>query len=88
MHVLPHKRRHARVLLSSLSPLATLKAVGANQFLTGDSVSVADLCVFGCLRAIEGMDTHAEVLAAHDDLRAWYNRVADAVGESACVQWT
>ncbi len=64
-----------------------MQAVGSKKFLAGDDVTVADLCVFGCLRAIEHMDTFRDVLGAHAPLKEWYDRVAEEVGASACSEW-
>lgn len=54
-------------------------AVGKADFLGGSSPNFADLCVFGTLRAIEGLDTHAMVLR-ETKVGPWYDRMAARVG--------
>ena len=56
------------------------------EFLGGADPSLADLCVFGCIRAIAGLDTHTEVVA-DPRVRDWYTRVAARVGGSAERPW-
>jgi microsomal prostaglandin-E synthase 2 len=55
---------------------------GQGTFQGGDSPSMADVCVFGCLRSITGLDTHTEVVNDPRILQ-WYKSMVAAVGESA-----
>lgn len=57
-------------------------AVGDARFLGGDSPSKADLCVFGALRAVQGLDTERDMFA-HSGIRPWFERMTAAVGASA-----
>ena len=60
-------------------------AVGNKDFMGGSSPNLADLCVFGTLRSLEGMATHREVLS-QTDIRPWYERMSRAVGERNCCR--
>ena len=62
---------------------AWVAAVGPTQpFLGGTQPSTADLCVFGVLRAVRGLDTERDMFV-HSGIRPWYERMTDAVGPSA-----
>jgi len=54
-------------------------AIGKSDFLGGASPNLADLCVFGTLRSIEGLETHAIVLR-ETQVGPWYERMAGRVG--------
>eukprot|EP00177_Eucheuma_denticulatum_P007434 GFKZ01013531.1.p1 GENE.GFKZ01013531.1~~GFKZ01013531.1.p1 ORF type:complete len:319 (+),score=48.14 GFKZ01013531.1:239-1195(+) len=54
-------------------------------FFGGERPGMADLSVYGVLKAIQGFDTFAEMVAGNDDLREWFERVRDAVGEEAVL---
>lgn len=41
-------------------------------FVGGTKPNLGDLCVFGCIKAIEGLDTHKDVLAI-EGVAPWYN---------------
>lgn len=43
-------------------------------FIGGDRPNLGDLCVFGCIKAIEGLDTHKDVLAL-DGVGVWYEQM-------------
>lgn len=34
------------------------RQVGSKPFVAGDKPNLGDLCVYACIRAIEGMDAH------------------------------
>ena len=62
---------------------AWVAEVGPNRpFLGGNTPGTADLCVFGALRAVRGLDTERDIFE-HSSIRSWYERVAMAVGPSA-----
>jgi glutathione S-transferase len=48
-------------------------------FAGGEEPHLGDLAVFGCLRAIEGLDTHSEALRDQPDIAAWYERMMDVL---------
>lgn len=43
-------------------------------FVGGHRPNLGDLCVFGCIKAIEGLDTHKDVLAL-DGVGQWYQHM-------------
>lgn len=45
-----------------------------SPFLGGGKPNLGDLCVFGCIKAIEGMDTHRDVLS-REGVAPWYQRM-------------
>eukprot|EP00752_Nemacystus_decipiens_P001555 g1522.t1 len=47
-------------------------------FVGGDRPNLGDLCVFGCIRAIEGLDTHKDVLA-REGVGAWYKNMVSTL---------
>jgi microsomal prostaglandin-E synthase 2 len=58
-------------------------ALGGRDFLGGARPNLADLAVFGTLRAVDGLDTSRELLAARADAFApWAARMRLAVGGS------
>ena len=60
-----------------------MNAVGDHRFLGNDErPTLADLGVFGVLRAIRDYDTFADIMA-NTKIASWYFRVAEAVGESS-----
>jgi microsomal prostaglandin-E synthase 2 len=59
--------------------------VGDKPFLSGNTPNVGDLCVYACIRAIEGLDAHKDLLA-NTGIGPWYTRVEHAIGASSCVQ--
>ena len=58
------------------------EALGARKFMGGETPNLADLSLFGVLRAVKGFDTHADVMA-HTALRPWYERMEAEVGASS-----
>jgi len=60
-------------------------AVGAQDFLGGSNPNLADLCVFGTLRSLEGFATHREILA-ETEVGPWYERMGTAVGARNCAR--
>ena len=61
-------------------------AIGPRRdFLGGRDPNLADLAVFGVIRAIAGMDTFTDVMA-NTRLQPWYARMAAAVGEPSRLQ--
>lgn len=59
--------------------------VGDKPFLSGNTPNLGDLCVYACIRAIEGMDAHKDLMA-NTGIAAWYTRVENAIGAVACVK--
>lgn len=59
--------------------------VGDKPFLSGNQPNLGDLCVYACIRAIEGLDAHKEIMEV-DAVASWYYRVEHAIGASACVK--
>ena len=59
--------------------------VGEKPFLSGNTPNVGDLCVYACIRAIEGLDAHKDLLA-NTGIGPWYTRVEHAIGASSCVK--
>lgn len=47
-------------------------------FVGGDRPNLGDLCVFGCIRAIEGLDTHKDVLG-REGVGAWYQSMVSTL---------
>jgi glutathione S-transferase len=60
-------------------------AVGKRDFLGGKAPSLADLQVFGVLRAISATDTF-QVVINETDILPWWTRMVTQVAESACVE--
>ena len=59
--------------------------VGDKAFLGGKVPNMGDLAVYACIRAIEGLDAHKELMA-ETEIGEWYVRVENAIGASACVK--
>lgn len=51
----------------------------------GDQPSLADVSLFGMVRAVRGMTTFADVMA-NTELRPWFERMEGLVGGSARMQ--
>lgn len=51
----------------------------------GDQPGLADVSLFGMVRAVRGMTTFADLMA-NTELRPWFERMERAVGASARVQ--
>lgn len=56
-----------------------VKAVGTREFMGGKEPNLADLAVFGVLRAIIGTDTFNDLMNSSSIL-PWYKRMMDKVG--------
>lgn len=54
-----------------------------SHFLAGEKPGVADLSVYGVLKAIETFDTFAHVRKENPDLANWFDRTKLAVGDEA-----
>lgn len=50
----------------------------SGPFIGGERPNLGDLCVFGCIAAIEGLDTHRDVLA-RGGLGPWYNQMKETL---------
>ena len=61
-------------------------ALDGRDFLGGERPNLADLAVFGTLRAVDGLDTSRDLLAARaEGFAPWVARMRDAVGPSALL---
>jgi|EP00945_MAST-04E_sp_MAST-4E-sp1_P008031 microsomal prostaglandin-E synthase 2 len=60
--------------------------IGDAPFHGGISPDLADLYAFGTIRALQGMDTHADVMK-DEAVRQWYENMENAVGTSAMTGW-
>lgn len=58
-------------LFSALKDWTDALEGAKGPFIGGDRPNLGDLCVFGCIKAIEGLDTHKDVLA-RDGVAPWY----------------
>eukprot|EP00316_Scyphosphaera_apsteinii_P002151 CAMPEP_0119331834 /NCGR_PEP_ID=MMETSP1333-20130426/81470_1 /TAXON_ID=418940 /ORGANISM="Scyphosphaera apsteinii, Strain RCC1455" /LENGTH=288 /DNA_ID=CAMNT_0007341523 /DNA_START=93 /DNA_END=959 /DNA_ORIENTATION=- len=54
------------------------EGVGASAFAGGDAPNFADICVFGCLKAIDRTSAYKEIMA-ETSIAAWYERVGSLV---------
>eukprot|EP00240_Pyramimonas_obovata_P005369 CAMPEP_0118934676 /NCGR_PEP_ID=MMETSP1169-20130426/13953_1 /TAXON_ID=36882 /ORGANISM="Pyramimonas obovata, Strain CCMP722" /LENGTH=387 /DNA_ID=CAMNT_0006877603 /DNA_START=73 /DNA_END=1237 /DNA_ORIENTATION=- len=59
-------------------------ALGARQFLGGNKPNLADISIFGVLRAVRGMDTWKDVMD-NTKVLPWYERMEASVAEQE--QW-
>ncbi|GMH39397.1 hypothetical protein BSKO_07295 [Bryopsis sp. KO-2023] len=59
-----------------------IEAIGKRKFMGGNQPNLADLAVFGVLRAIIGTDAFADVME-HSELLPWFTRMADVVGDTS-----
>jgi len=57
------------------------EGVGGKPFAGGDAPHFGDVCVYGCLKAIDRTAAHKEIMAETAELRQWYQRMAGLVGE-------
>lgn len=60
-------------------------AVGNNNFAGGKEPNLADLAVFGVIRAIQNTDTFYDMLE-NSRVKPWWFRMIDAVGESSRLE--
>lgn len=63
---------------------AWVDAVGDRPFLGGHAPNMADLSVFGVLRAIQGLQTFDDMMQ-HVSIEPWFTRMAATVGASMRV---
>mmetsp|Transcript_4789 Transcript_4789/g.7245 ORF Transcript_4789/g.7245 Transcript_4789/m.7245 type:complete len:318 (+) Transcript_4789:41-994(+) len=49
--------------------------IKGRQFLGQNEPNLGDLCIFGCLRAIEGLDAFDDIMRDNVELDKWYKRV-------------
>eukprot|EP01026_Neomeris_dumetosa_P052324 TRINITY_DN4626_c0_g1_i4.p3 TRINITY_DN4626_c0_g1~~TRINITY_DN4626_c0_g1_i4.p3 ORF type:complete len:359 (-),score=74.18 TRINITY_DN4626_c0_g1_i4:123-1199(-) len=61
-----------------------VKAIGERQFMGGKEPGLADLAVFGVIRAITGTDTFNDLMK-NSNILPWYERMREKVGESSEV---
>lgn len=59
-------------------------ALGGRPFMGGASPGLADVALFGVLRAVRGFDTFRDAVA-HTQVGPWFGRMEAAVGPSARV---
>lgn len=57
-----------------------VKQVEGQTFHGGEAPDVADLCVFGVLRSVEGHPLHVDVLA-NTEIGTWYNAMEALIGK-------
>lgn len=60
-------------------------ALNGRAFMGGAAPNLADLAVFGVLRAVETTPTWADAMA-HSKIAPWYERMRAAVGPSAALR--
>ena len=61
------------------------EGVGAGPFAGGAKPNFADVCVFGCLKAIDRTTAWAEIMA-ETDVAPWYGRMREVVDPgNACT---
>uniref|UniRef100_A0A7S3SSH2 Prostaglandin E synthase 2 n=2 Tax=Emiliania huxleyi TaxID=2903 RepID=A0A7S3SSH2_EMIHU len=58
------------------------EGLAGRAFAGGDAPHYGDVCVYGCLRAIDRTAAHAEILDDAPELARWYGRMEEAVGPS------
>lgn len=68
-----------REALTSAALKWSAQIQGEHPFLGGEEPNLGDLSVFGCLRAIEGLPAHDEILSAAP-VRNWYLRLIKKLG--------
>eukprot|EP01023_Acetabularia_acetabulum_P057860 TRINITY_DN6755_c1_g1_i1.p1 TRINITY_DN6755_c1_g1~~TRINITY_DN6755_c1_g1_i1.p1 ORF type:complete len:357 (+),score=75.23 TRINITY_DN6755_c1_g1_i1:444-1514(+) len=61
-----------------------VRAMGDREFLGGSQPNLADLAVFGVIRAITGTDTFNDLMK-NSDILPWYDRMRLLVGDSAAI---
>lgn len=61
-----------------------VEAVGDRSFLGGSEPNMADLSVFGVLRAMDGLDTYKDLMD-NTSIKPWFARMTEKVGSSSRV---
>ena len=61
-----------------------VEALGKKKFMGGDAPNLADLSAFGVIRSITGTDTFMDMMH-QTNISDWYERMMEAVGNSARV---
>ena len=61
--------------------------IGEAEFHGGTKPDLADLYAFGTIRALDGLDTHTDILADDGPLKSWYESMARQVGGTASTGW-
>lgn len=59
-----------------------VNALGNRSFMGGKEPNLADLSVFGIVRAIQGTDTFTDLMA-NTGMQPWFSRMEAAVGQSS-----
>ena len=59
------------------------EGVGSKPFAGGDKPHYGDVCVYGCLKAIDRTSVHKEIMAEATELRQWYQRMAQLIGKTS-----
>lgn len=65
-------------LFSAITDWTDALAKAEGPFVGGDRPNLGDLCVFGCIKAIEGLETHKDVLA-RDGVDSWYQSMVSTL---------
>lgn len=61
------------------------EGVGDQMYAGGERPNLADVCVFGALKAIDRTDAHAELLQ-QTGIKPWYDRMSTTVAPgNACT---
>ena len=61
------------------------EALDGRDYHGGKKPNLADLSVFGVIRAIEGFATFNDLMESSSEMKSWYYRVKEAVGSPALV---
>ena len=61
------------------------EALDGRGYHGGKKPNLADLSVFGVIRAIEGFATFNDLMESSSEIKSWYYRVKEAVGSPALV---
>ena len=62
-----------------------MDAIGPKRsFLGGDKPNLADLAVFGVIRAISGMDTFTDIML-NTKMQPWYAKMSSVVGDASRI---
>ena len=59
-----------------------MNALGARDFLGGTEPNLADISVFGVVRAVTGTNTFMDLMH-NTEISRWYERMMGRVGESS-----